>query len=97
MAPVGALGSADDLRAMATDIRERLGNDGPVLVALAGVINGKPMVTVATMILLANTAHVQDNSFVAPQRFSAVAVAAATTSLRAADPIRKPLKMLSMM
>ena len=48
VAPVGALGSADDLRAMATDIRERLGNDGPVLVALAGVINGKPMVTVAT-------------------------------------------------
>ena len=48
VAPVGALGSAEDLRAMATDIRERLGNDGPVLVALAGVINGKPMVTVAT-------------------------------------------------
>ena len=48
VAPVGALGSADDLRAMAIDIRERLGNDGPVLVALAGVINGKPMVTVAT-------------------------------------------------
>ncbi|MBF1737051.1 MAG: alanine--tRNA ligase, partial [Trueperella pyogenes] len=48
IAPVGALGTADELRAMATDVRERLGNDGPVLVALAAIINGKPMVTVAT-------------------------------------------------
>ena len=48
VAPVGALGTADELRAMATDVRERLGNDGPVLVALAAIINGKPMVTVAT-------------------------------------------------
>lgn len=48
LAPVGAVASADTLRAMAVDIRDRLGNSGPVLVGLVGLVNGKPLVTVAT-------------------------------------------------
>jgi len=44
---VGEVGSADDLRTLATSVRERLGADAAV-VALAGITGGKPSVIVAT-------------------------------------------------
>ena len=40
--------AGDDLRAMATDLRGRLGTDRPVVVALTGVAGGRPQVVVAT-------------------------------------------------
>ncbi|HET9633238.1 MAG TPA: alanine--tRNA ligase [Terrabacter sp.] len=39
---------ADDLRKLVTDVRGRLGNDRPVLVSMAAVNNGRPVVIVAT-------------------------------------------------
>ncbi len=44
---LGDLSSVDDLRTLATSVRERLGSD-PVVVALAARIGGKPSVIVAT-------------------------------------------------
>jgi len=44
---VGTLSSADDLRALATSVRERLGSEASV-VALAAHVDGKPAVIVAT-------------------------------------------------
>ena len=44
---LGELSSADELRSLATSVRERLGSDAAV-VALAGRIDGKPAVIVAT-------------------------------------------------
>ncbi|HEY8293948.1 MAG TPA: DHHA1 domain-containing protein, partial [Micrococcaceae bacterium] len=43
----GQIGGADDLRALALDLRNRLGS-GAATVAVAGVANGRPMVLVAT-------------------------------------------------
>ncbi|WP_434612277.1 alanine--tRNA ligase [Arthrobacter sp. A5] len=43
----GAIGGADDLRALALDLRDRLGSD-PATIAVAGIANGRPMVLVAT-------------------------------------------------
>ena len=39
---------ADDLRALVLDVRGRLGNDRPVLVSMASVSGGRPVVIVAT-------------------------------------------------
>ncbi|MEP7332547.1 MAG: alanine--tRNA ligase [Terracoccus sp.] len=39
---------ADDLRALVLDVRGRLGNDRPVLVSMASVSGGRPLVIVAT-------------------------------------------------
>jgi alanyl-tRNA synthetase len=44
---VGTLGSADDLRMLATTVRERLGSD-PAVVALAAATGGRAAVVVAT-------------------------------------------------
>jgi alanyl-tRNA synthetase len=44
---IGEIGSADDIRSLATAVRERLGSDAAV-VALAGSVSGKPAVIVAT-------------------------------------------------
>jgi len=44
---VGAVGSADDLRTLATSVRERLAA-GSAVVAIAGAADGKPAVIVAT-------------------------------------------------
>jgi alanyl-tRNA synthetase len=44
---LGELASAEELRSLATSVRERLGSD-PAVVALAGRIDGKPSVIVAT-------------------------------------------------
>jgi alanyl-tRNA synthetase len=44
---LGELGSADELRSLASTVRERLGSDAAV-VALAGRVNGKPAILVAT-------------------------------------------------
>jgi alanyl-tRNA synthetase len=44
----GPVGSADDVRALALDVRARLGNDRPVTVAVAGVARERPLVVVAT-------------------------------------------------
>ncbi|MBO9577329.1 MAG: alanine--tRNA ligase [Microbacteriaceae bacterium] len=44
---VGAVGSADDLRTLATSVRERLSGQNAV-VAIAGTADGKPAVIVAT-------------------------------------------------
>ena len=44
---LGEVGSADELRSLATSVRERLGSDAAV-VALAARVNGKPSVIVAT-------------------------------------------------
>ncbi|MFK5635315.1 MULTISPECIES: alanine--tRNA ligase [unclassified Ornithinimicrobium] len=41
-------GAADGLRALATDLRGRLGNERPVVVALTGSADGRPSVVVAT-------------------------------------------------
>ena len=40
--------TGDDLRKLVTDVRGRLGNDRPVLVSMAAVGNGRPVVIVAT-------------------------------------------------
>jgi alanyl-tRNA synthetase len=44
----GAVASADDLRALALDVRGRLGNERPCVVAVAGVAKDRPLVVVAT-------------------------------------------------
>jgi alanyl-tRNA synthetase len=44
----GAGVGADDLRGLALDLRGRLGNDRPSVVAVAGVAKGRPVVIVAT-------------------------------------------------
>ncbi|MGV3713872.1 alanine--tRNA ligase [Pseudolysinimonas sp.] len=44
---LGELGSADELRSLASTVRERLGSE-PAVVALAGRVGGKPAVIVAT-------------------------------------------------
>jgi alanyl-tRNA synthetase len=43
----GQVGSADDLRSLALDLRNRLGGEAAV-VAIAGVANARPLVIVAT-------------------------------------------------
>lgn len=44
----GEVGSADDLRTLALGVRERLGEDLPAVVAVAGISKGKPGIVVAT-------------------------------------------------
>ncbi|WP_166871819.1 alanine--tRNA ligase [Salinibacterium sp. ZJ450] len=44
---IGEIASADDIRSLATAVRERLGSDAAV-VALAGSVSGKPAIIVAT-------------------------------------------------
>ncbi|MET1043605.1 MAG: alanine--tRNA ligase [Microbacteriaceae bacterium] len=44
---LGEIASADDIRSLATAVRERLGSDAAV-VALAGSVSGKPAIIVAT-------------------------------------------------
>ena len=45
---VGAVSSADDVRTLALDVRGRLGDAGPAVVAVAGVAKDRPLVVVAT-------------------------------------------------
>ena len=45
---LGEGAGADDLRTLVTDLRTRLGNDGPVVVALTGASGGRPVVVVGT-------------------------------------------------
>jgi alanyl-tRNA synthetase len=45
--PVGALGSGDELRSLATAVRGRLG-DAASVVALVGEVGGKPLAIAAT-------------------------------------------------
>ncbi len=47
-AELGPVGGVDAVRTMATDIRAQLGESAPVVVALVGIINQKPMLVVAT-------------------------------------------------
>ncbi|QAY71106.1 alanine--tRNA ligase [Xylanimonas protaetiae] len=44
----GDVASADDLRALALDVRGRLGDAAPAVVAVGGVAGGSPLVVVAT-------------------------------------------------
>ncbi|CAM3706006.1 alanine--tRNA ligase [Isoptericola cucumis] len=44
----GEVASADDLRALALDVRGRLGEAEPVVVAVGGLAGGRPLVVVAT-------------------------------------------------
>ena len=44
----GEVGGADDLRALVLDVRARLGDATPTVVAAAGVSRGRPLVVVAT-------------------------------------------------
>ncbi|MGF0116885.1 alanine--tRNA ligase [Promicromonospora sp. Marseille-Q5078] len=44
----GEVASADDLRALALEVRGRLGDAEPALVAVGGVAGGRPLVVVAT-------------------------------------------------
>ncbi|GMA25896.1 hypothetical protein GCM10025864_36550 [Luteimicrobium album] len=44
----GEVASADDLRALALDVRSRLGEAEPAVVAVAGVAKGRPLVVAAT-------------------------------------------------
>ncbi len=46
IANCGQLANVDDLRTLGLDIRARLGEDGPAVVALIAEIAGKPMVVV---------------------------------------------------
>lgn len=48
MAAVGAVPSADALRTLALDVRDRIGGSGAAVVALAGLVGGKPSLVVAT-------------------------------------------------
>ncbi len=45
---VGEMPSADALRTLALDVRDRLGNERGTVVALGGVVGGKPSLVVAT-------------------------------------------------
>lgn len=45
---LGELPSTDALRSLVTDIRARLGESKPAVVAGIGVVNGRPQVVVAT-------------------------------------------------
>ena len=47
-AAVGAVPSADALRTLALDVRDRLGNERGAVVALGGIVAGKPSLVVAT-------------------------------------------------
>ena len=47
-AVVGAMPSADALRTLALDVRDRLGNERGAVVALGGIVAGKPSLVVAT-------------------------------------------------
>ncbi len=47
-ADVGEVASADDLRTLVLDVRERLGQAAPAVVALGGVAKQRPLVVVAT-------------------------------------------------
>ena len=47
-AAVGAVPSTDALRTLALDVRERLGNERGAVVALGGIVAGKPSLVVAT-------------------------------------------------
>ena len=47
-AAVGDMPSADALRTLALDVRDRLGNERGVVVALGGLVGGKPSLVVAT-------------------------------------------------
>jgi alanyl-tRNA synthetase len=44
----GDVASADDLRTLALDVRGRLGESDPAVVAIAGAASGRPLVVVAT-------------------------------------------------
>ncbi|MDR7234591.1 alanine--tRNA ligase [Agrococcus sp. BE272] len=44
---LGRIGSADDLRSVAAQVRERLGAD-PAVVAIGGAVDGRPAIVVAT-------------------------------------------------
>ncbi|MGV8977540.1 MAG: alanine--tRNA ligase [Cellulomonas sp.] len=44
----GDIGSADDLRTVVLDVRARLGESDPVVVAIGGVHKGRPLVVIAT-------------------------------------------------
>ena len=44
----GEVSGADDLRALALDVRGRLGDSSGAVVAVAGVSGGRPLVVVAT-------------------------------------------------
>ncbi|ROS74556.1 alanine--tRNA ligase [Cellulomonas sp. PhB143] len=44
----GEVASADDLRALALDVRARLGESGPAVVAVGGASKGRPQVVVVT-------------------------------------------------
>ncbi|RWR18404.1 alanine--tRNA ligase, partial [Agrococcus lahaulensis] len=44
---LGRIGSADDLRSVASQVRERLGAD-PAVVAIGGAVDGRPAIVVAT-------------------------------------------------
>ncbi|MGW6130599.1 alanine--tRNA ligase [Cellulomonas sp. NPDC055163] len=44
----GEVSSADDLRSLVLDVRARLGESGPAVVAVGGVAKGRPVVVVAT-------------------------------------------------
>jgi alanyl-tRNA synthetase len=44
----GEVGAADDLRTLVLDVRSRLGESAPAVVAVGGVTKGRPVVVVAT-------------------------------------------------
>lgn len=70
-------GSFDALRKTVLDVRGQLGEETPVVVALAGVNEeGKPMVAVATMRPHASRVSRREISFEAHPRFSAAVAAA---------------------
>lgn len=48
LADMRNVSDVDSLRGLASDVRERLGESAPVIIALIGTIGGKPMLVVAT-------------------------------------------------
>ncbi len=56
----GDVASADDLRALVLDVRGRLGDAAPAVVAVGGVAGGSPLVVVATEVLTASAGLARD-------------------------------------
>ena len=80
---VGDLPGSDELRALVTDVRDRLGAT-PAVVGLAATVGARPVVIVATNAAARDGGAKAARSRSGPRRSSVAAEAAATTSRRAA-------------
>ena len=79
----GEVASGDDLRTLALDVRWRLGEPAPSVVAVGGASKGRPVVVVATN-AAAREHGVRAGALVGPPRPCSAAAAAARTTWRRA-------------